>query len=46
MNWIPLAASEKHDYNFVNKHEDVHLPQLDHDQLIIENQYYLNGGNV
>ena len=40
--WIPLSPSDKHDYNFVKNHEDVHLPQLEHDELMIENQYFVN----
>lgn len=38
--WIPLSPSEKHEYNEV-KGEDVHLPQLDHDMLVMKNQFYL-----
>lgn len=39
--WIPLSSSDEHDYNVV-KNEDVHLPQLKHDQLIVENQWFLS----
>lgn len=39
--WIPLSPSDKHDYNQV-KGEDIHLPQLDHDKHIVENQYFLS----
>lgn len=38
--WIPLSPSEKHDYNQVQG-EDIHLPQLDHDTHVVENQFYL-----
>jgi hypothetical protein len=39
--WIPLSPSDKHDYNVV-RGEDVHLPQLNHDQLVVENQFFLS----
>jgi hypothetical protein len=39
--WIPLSPSDKHDYNEV-KNEDVQLPQLKHDQLVVENQFFLS----
>ena len=39
--WIPLSASEKHDYNQVQGEDDVHLPTLDHDLVMIENQYHV-----
>lgn len=38
--WIHLSASQLHDYNIV-KGEDVHLPQLDHDKVVIDNQYFI-----
>jgi len=37
--WIPLSPSDLHDYNTV-KGEEIHLPQLQHDELMIENQYF------
>jgi hypothetical protein len=39
--WIPLSASEKHDYNQVQGHDDLHLPALNHDLVVIENQYHV-----
>jgi len=38
--WIPIAPSELHDYNQVKGEDDLHLPPLDHDKKLIENQYY------
>jgi acid phosphatase type 7 len=40
--WIPLSVSDAHSYNVVAGEADVHLPKLKHDELIIENQYYLD----
>jgi hypothetical protein len=39
--WIPLSSSDVHAYNFVKGEEETHLPQLEHDELMIENQYFL-----
>lgn len=33
--------TETHDYNTVKKHEEIHLPSLYHDNVVIENQYFL-----
>jgi hypothetical protein len=38
----PFLCTEKHDYNIVKHEEDVHLPQLEHDQLVVENQLFLS----
>ena len=38
--WIPIAPSELHDYNQVQGKDDLRLPSLDHDKVIIENQHY------
>jgi len=38
--WIPLSSADEHAYNVV-KGEEVHLPQLDHDMVVMENQYFL-----
>eukprot|EP00934_Nitzschia_sp_Nitz4_P004694 Nitzschia sp. Nitz4//scaffold71_size96697//58901//60627//NITZ4_004700-RA/size96697-processed-gene-0.114-mRNA-1//1//CDS//3329557262//4684//frame0 len=38
--WIHLSASDLHDYNVV-KNEEVHMAQLDHDKIIIDNQFYV-----
>ena len=38
--WIPIAPSELHDYNQVQGEDELHLPSLDHDKHMIENQYY------
>lgn len=39
--WIHLSASDNFDYNRVKGNDDIHLPQLDHDEHILENQYFL-----
>lgn len=39
--WVPLSASDLHDYNEVNGKDFVHLPSVDHDRLTLENQYYV-----
>lgn len=38
--WIPIAPSELHDYNQLKGEEELHLPSLDHDKVVIENQHY------
>jgi len=38
--WIPIAPSELHDYNEVKSQDDLHLPSLDHDKVMIENQHF------
>mmetsp|Transcript_9098 Transcript_9098/g.22265 ORF Transcript_9098/g.22265 Transcript_9098/m.22265 type:complete len:676 (+) Transcript_9098:247-2274(+) len=38
--WIPIAPSELHDYNQVKGQDDLRLPSLDHDRVIIENQHH------
>jgi hypothetical protein len=38
--WIPIAPSELHDYNQLHGEEELHLPSLDHDKVVIENQHY------
>jgi len=38
--WIPIAPSELHGYNQVEGQDDLRLPSLDHDKVIIENQHY------
>ncbi len=39
--WVPLSPSDLHDYNQVSGNDKVHLPSLDHDRLILENQYHV-----
>lgn len=39
--WIRLSAAEEHNFNEVKNHADVHLPPLDHDTYMVENQYFL-----
>jgi hypothetical protein len=39
--WVPLSTAEDHTYNEVQFHEELHLAALDHDRLIIENQYHV-----
>lgn len=38
--WIPIAPSELHEYNEVKGMKELHLPSLDHDKVIIENQHF------
>eukprot|EP00531_Pseudo-nitzschia_arenysensis_P014163 CAMPEP_0116144912 /NCGR_PEP_ID=MMETSP0329-20121206/16284_1 /TAXON_ID=697910 /ORGANISM="Pseudo-nitzschia arenysensis, Strain B593" /LENGTH=651 /DNA_ID=CAMNT_0003640425 /DNA_START=184 /DNA_END=2139 /DNA_ORIENTATION=- len=38
--WIPIAPSELHDYNQVKNEDELHLPSLDHDKVVIENQHF------
>jgi Iron/zinc purple acid phosphatase-like protein C len=37
--WVPLSTSDLHDYNQVSGNETVHLASVDHDRVILENQY-------
>lgn len=39
--WVPLSPSDKHHFNEVKGRDDVHLPMLGHDRLVIENQYHV-----
>lgn len=39
--WVPLSPSDQHGYNQVAGHDEVHLPTLDHDRLVIVNQYHV-----
>jgi hypothetical protein len=39
--WIRLTAADQHDYNEVTGAKDVHLPHLDHDTEMVQNQYFL-----
>ena len=40
--WIPISPSDKHDYNYVKHQKEVHLPQLMYDEVVLENQYYMD----
>jgi acid phosphatase type 7 len=39
--WVPLSQSDQHKYNEVKGHDEIHLPMLDHDRVIIKNQYHV-----
>ena len=39
--WIPISPSEKQDYNQVRGKDELHLPSLDHDKVMVENQYHV-----
>ena len=38
--WIPIAPSELHDFNQVRGEDDLKLPSLNHDKVMIENQHF------
>jgi len=39
--WIPVAPSDKRDYNFIKHNDTVHLPSLKEDSVWVKNQFHL-----
>ena len=39
--WIPLSPSNLHDFNYVHHFKDEHLPSLEEDGVVVENQFFL-----
>lgn len=40
--WVPLSHSDKYEYNRIKGDNEMHLPSLEHDTIMVENQHYIH----